>query len=70
MGNLHIQMILGDLYDDDWEYLLVLPSSVTLKQQQGYSIVKEDASEVQGQSLYLVGRPRPQETLIHVFDRA
>lgn len=59
-------MILGDLYDDDWEYILVLPSSVQLKQQQGFSLVKEDASEVQGQTLHLIGRPKPQETLIHV----
>ena len=64
MGRLHFQVLLGDLYDDDWEYLLVLPSSVSAKASLGFSVVKADAGDVQGQQLVLVGRPMPRETLI------
>lgn len=59
MGNLHFQVLLGEEYDENWDYLLVLPSSVALKTQQGFTLVKRDAGDVDGQPLVCIGRPRP-----------
>ena len=58
MGDLHFRAILDEDYDPDWLYLLILPSSLPVKEQQGFSLLRKDAGDVYGQPLYLICKPK------------
>ena len=60
MGTLHFQLLLEEDYNPNWDYLLILPSSLPVKEQEGFSLLLDKAGDVQGQPLYLVGRPKKE----------
>lgn len=54
----HLVLLLGPLHNPEWEYSLVLPTSVPHKAQRGWSLVLEDADSILGQSLCIIGRAK------------
>ena len=52
----NFKVLLGANYDPNWSYQLVFPSSIPQKRREGWQLVMEDADEILGQALVVVGK--------------
>ena len=55
-ANDNFKVLLGPNFNPNWSYQLVFPSSLPQKVRMGWSLVMENADEILGQSLVVVGK--------------
>ena len=55
-ANDNFKALLGANFNPNWSYQLVFPSSLPYKVRLGWSLVMENADEILGQPLVVVGK--------------
>ena len=55
-ANDNFRALLGTNFNPNWSYQLIFPSSLPYKSRDGWSLVMENADEILGQSLVVIGK--------------